>query len=98
LAGGINVYAYAGGDPLGAVDPLGLDKHHIIPQAMPLRPEVRDLLRNETVDAGKHNNRDSHSEINPRAYDVYGPKLVATRVFFEDRALESRFLTEEMGR
>ena len=36
-------------------------------------------------------------EINPRAYAVYGPKLVATRGFFEDRALESRFLTEEMG-
>jgi hypothetical protein len=28
---------------------------------------------------------------------VYGPKLVATRGFFDDRALESRFLTEEMG-
>jgi hypothetical protein len=28
---------------------------------------------------------------------VFGPKLVATRGFFEDRALESRCLTEEMG-
>jgi hypothetical protein len=37
-------------------------------------------------------------EFNPRAYAVFGPKLVATRGFFEDRALESRFLTEEMGR
>ncbi len=36
-------------------------------------------------------------EFNPRAYAVFGPKLVATRGFFEDRALESRFLTEEMG-
>jgi hypothetical protein len=36
-------------------------------------------------------------EFSPRAYDVFGPKLVATRGFFEDRALESRFLTEEMG-
>lgn len=36
-------------------------------------------------------------EFNPRAYHVFGPKLVATRGFFEDRALESRFLTEEMG-
>lgn len=35
-------------------------------------------------------------EFSPRAYDVFGPKLVATRGFFEDRALESRFLTEEM--
>src|SRR5436853_7469107 len=36
-------------------------------------------------------------EFNPRAYHVYGPKLVATRGPFEDRALESRCLTEEMG-
>ena len=36
-------------------------------------------------------------EFNPRAYAVFGPKLVATRGAFEDRALESRFLTEEMG-
>jgi len=36
-------------------------------------------------------------EFNPRAYQVFGPKLIATRGFFEDRALESRCLTEEMG-
>lgn len=36
-------------------------------------------------------------EFDPHAYAVFGPKLVATRGFFEDRALESRFLTEEMG-
>ena len=30
-------------------------------------------------------------------YAVFGPKLVATRGYFEDRALESRCLTEEMG-
>jgi hypothetical protein len=36
-------------------------------------------------------------EFNPRAYAVFGPKFVATRSFFEDRALESRCLTEEMG-
>jgi hypothetical protein len=38
-----------------------------------------------------------NKEFNPRAYAVFGPKLVATRGFFEDRALESRFITEEMG-
>jgi hypothetical protein len=38
-----------------------------------------------------------NKEFNPRAYAVFGPKLVATRGFFEDRALESRCLTEEMG-
>jgi hypothetical protein len=36
-------------------------------------------------------------EYNPRAYQVFGPKLVAARGFFDDRALESRFITEEMG-
>lgn len=36
-------------------------------------------------------------EFNPRAYHVFGPKLVATRGFFSDRALESRCLTEELG-
>src|ERR1051325_8087508 len=36
-------------------------------------------------------------EFNPTAYTVFGPKLVATRGFFEDRALESRCLTEQMG-
>lgn len=36
-------------------------------------------------------------EFNPRAFRVFGPKIVATRGSFDDRALESRFLTEEMG-
>jgi len=36
-------------------------------------------------------------EFNPRAYTVFGPKLIATRGYFEDRALESRCLTEDMG-
>jgi CHC2 zinc finger len=46
------------------------------------------VLRSEAV-KGK--------ELSPTAYQVYGPKLVATRGFFEDKALESRCLTEEMG-
>jgi len=33
----------------------------------------------------------------PRAFEVFGPKLVAMREFFHDPALESRFLTETMG-
>lgn len=36
-------------------------------------------------------------ELNPRAFRVYGPKLLAMRESFADRALESRFLTEETG-
>lgn len=33
-----------------------------------------------------------------KAYDVFSPKIIATRETFNDKALESRFLTEEMGR
>jgi len=32
----------------------------------------------------------------PRAFSVYGPKIIATRKRFDDQALESRCLTEEM--
>lgn len=38
-----------------------------------------------------------NGEFNPRAYQVFGPKIVATRGYFDDRALETRFITEEMG-
>lgn len=46
------------------------------------------VLRSESVN-GK--------EFSPKAYQVFGPKIVATRGFFEDKALESRCITEEMG-
>lgn len=36
-------------------------------------------------------------EFNPRAFQVFGPKIVAARRSFDDRALESRFITENMG-
>lgn len=36
-------------------------------------------------------------EYNPRAFTVYGPKIVATRRYFDDQALESRCITEDMG-
>jgi hypothetical protein len=36
-------------------------------------------------------------EFNPQAFQVFGPKVVATRGSYEDKALESRFITEEMG-
>lgn len=35
-------------------------------------------------------------EFNPRAFIVFGPKVIATRNLFEDRALESRCLSEVM--
>lgn len=37
-----------------------------------------------------------HRELNPQAFRVFGPKIVAMRGRFEDDALESRFLTEPM--
>lgn len=46
------------------------------------------VLRSESVNS---------REFSPRAYAVFGPKLVSTRGFFQDRALESRCLTEETG-
>lgn len=36
-------------------------------------------------------------EYNPTAFHVFGPKLVATRGYFQDWALETRCLTEQMG-
>jgi hypothetical protein len=47
------------------------------------------VLRTEQFKATK--------EFNPVAYSVFGPKVVASRGFFQDRALESRFITEETG-
>lgn len=40
-------------------------------------------------------NRDR--ELHPRAFRVFGPKIVGMRGRYEDRGLESRFLTETMG-
>lgn len=34
-------------------------------------------------------------ELNPTAFRVFGPKIIAMRESFSDRALESRFLTED---
>ncbi len=38
-----------------------------------------------------------HRELNPQAFRVFGPKVIAMRASFADEALESRFLTEETG-
>jgi hypothetical protein len=37
-------------------------------------------------------------ELNPQAFRVFGPKIVAMRQGFADAGLESRFITEEMSR
>lgn len=46
------------------------------------------VLRSEVMKSG---------EVNPTAFHVFGPKLIATRSFFEDRALETRCITEDLG-
>lgn len=38
-----------------------------------------------------------HKEYDPKAFRVFGPKLIGMRERFSDAALESRFLTEETG-
>ncbi|MDA2921157.1 hypothetical protein MYX76_16980 [Desulfobacterota bacterium AH_259_B03_O07] len=48
------------------------------------------VLRSEAIQGRE-------KEFSPRAYSVFGPKLIATRGFFEDKALETRCITEEMG-
>lgn len=38
----------------------------------------------------------STKEFNPRAFNVFGPKIIASRTLFDDPALESRCITEAM--
>ena len=38
-----------------------------------------------------------NGEFSPRAFHVFGPKIIASRGRFDDKALESRFITEDMG-
>jgi hypothetical protein len=61
--------------------------------------ELTKVLNNGTVDGlpvlRTITNR--HRELNPTAFRVFGPKLIAMRRDFADQALESRFLTEETG-
>lgn len=40
---------------------------------------------------------DRNKEYNPRAFKVFGPKIVAMRGAYDDDALESRFVSEQMG-
>jgi len=61
--------------------------------------QLTKILNNGTTDGmpvlRTMSNR--HGELSPRAFKVFGPKIVAMRESFADRALESRFLTEETG-
>jgi hypothetical protein len=63
------------------------------------RAEIVKILNNGNVRGVPllRTTMNQQKEFNPRAFQVFGPKIVATRGQFEDKALESRFLTEEMG-
>ena len=39
----------------------------------------------------------NRQEYDPRAYAVFGPKIIATRGMFSAGALESRCITEDLG-
>ncbi len=39
----------------------------------------------------------NQKEFAPKAYNVFGPKIIASRHDFSDPALESRFITEDVG-
>jgi uncharacterized protein (UPF0147 family) len=63
------------------------------------KSEMVKILNNGNVQGFPvlRSDSDKNGEFNPRAYHVFGPKIVATRGDFQDKALESRFITEEMG-
>ncbi len=60
------------------------------------RSEVVKILNNGNARGFPvlRNDISPSKEFNPRAFNIFGPKLVATRHAFEDEALESRCLTE----
>lgn len=61
--------------------------------------ELTKVLNNGTVDGLPvlRTMANRHRELNPQAFRVFGPKLIAMRKSFNDDALESRFITEETG-
>lgn len=62
--------------------------------------KTKDIVKilNNGYDRGQPVMRaEGQGSYDVRNYDVYGPKIVATRESFNDQALESRFIVEEMG-
>lgn len=64
------------------------------------KAEIVKILNNGNVQGFPvlRSERTASGEFSPRAFRVFGPKIVASRGYYEDRALESRFITEETGR
>lgn len=64
------------------------------------KSDVTKILNNGTVRGFpvlRAEQNTQTKEFNPHAYHVFGPKLIATRSGFEDRGLESRFISERLG-
>jgi hypothetical protein len=61
--------------------------------------EIVKILNNGNVNGFPvlRNMMNAKREFDPRAFAVYGPKILAMRQSFDDEALESRCITEEMG-
>jgi hypothetical protein len=64
------------------------------------KAEIVKVLNNGNVDGMPvlRTMMNRQREFNPQAFRVFGPKVIAMRKGYEDPALESRFLTEVMGR
>jgi hypothetical protein len=63
------------------------------------RAEIVKILNNGTARGFPvlRSEVNSKHEYDPRAYTVYGPKIIGTRGLFQDQALESRCITEDLG-
>jgi hypothetical protein len=64
------------------------------------KSDVTKILNNGTVRGFpvlRAEQNATTKEFNPHAYHVFGPKLVASRGEFDDRGLESRFISERLG-
>lgn len=63
------------------------------------KAELSKILNNGNVDGFPvlRQTMNIRKEFDPRAFQVFGPKIIGARQSFEDMALESRFLTEDMG-
>ncbi|MES2280545.1 MAG: RHS repeat-associated core domain-containing protein, partial [Pseudomonadota bacterium] len=79
LNGGLNRFGYVEGNPLGDIDPFGLEPvgHHFVPQSLwknePLQPDTRRVFDRATTGPipGGHNYGDGHNKYNEATKEMY---------------------------